>query len=302
MYVQKDAASIHCIEKKNNMDYQGGYPMKDRKRSMKRILTVFLVLAVFATLSVPAFAEKASPDSVESGSQVSEGNKDTEEKAEPAAPKGRKGLTDEEKAELQEIYDRLGEIKGEFEALYDTHSEEIAKLNERADELEEKAGYFDLRRWFRDFKDMITEEDWPDQLFGDQGILPFGELSGLWGSNPDEAGDAAVPENKPAEDENAANEAKKPYIGIYVVDLTEEVTMFTGVQSGVLVQAVDENTPAAKAGIQAYDIIIGVGDQKVDSTEELKAIVAESVPGDTLSFHLLRQGEAIERNVEVGGK
>ena len=112
--------------------------MKDRKRSMKRFLTVFLILALMTAVSVPAFAATASPDPSETDTAVPEENKVTEEKAEADAPKGQKGLTDDEKAELQQIYDRLGEIKGEFEALYETYSKEIAELDERAEELEAK--------------------------------------------------------------------------------------------------------------------------------------------------------------------
>ena len=276
--------------------------MKDRKRSMKRFLTVFLIFALMTAVSVPAFAATAAPDPSETDTAVPEESRDTEEKAEADAPKGQNGLTDDEKAELQQIYDRLGEIKGEFEALYEKYSQEIAELDERAEELEEKQGHFDFRQWFRDFQGMIAEEDWPDQLFGEDGILPFGDFSEFWGSNPDEFGGAAVPENAPSGDENDDNDANRPYIGVYVSDLPEEVTLFTGVKSGALVQGVEEGMPADKAGIQAYDIITGIGDQKVDNTEELKAIIAASAPGDTISVHLLRQGEAIERNVEVAAK
>ena len=99
-------------------------------------------------------------------------------------------------------------------------------------------------------------------------------------------------ENKPG----IKNE-KKPYIGVMVSSLSDEVKAITGLQAGVLVQQVKRNTPAANAGIQAYDIILKVNEKDITSCEELSSIIAESAPGDIVLIQLYRQGAILEFDV-----
>ena len=99
-------------------------------------------------------------------------------------------------------------------------------------------------------------------------------------------------ENKPG-----IKTEKKPYIGVMVSSLSDEVKAITGLQAGVLVQQVKRNTPASKAGIQAYDIILKVNETDITSCEELSSIIAESAPGDIFRIHLYRQGSILEFDV-----
>ena len=98
-------------------------------------------------------------------------------------------------------------------------------------------------------------------------------------------------ENKPG----IKNE-KKPYIGVMVSSLSDEVKAITGLQAGVLVQQVKRNTPA-NAGIRAYDIILKVNEKDITSCEELSSIIAESAPGDIVLIQLYRQGAILEFDV-----
>ena len=104
-------------------------------------------------------------------------------------------------------------------------------------------------------------------------------------------------EQNNVENEAAVKNEKKPYVGLMVSSLSDEVKAVTGVQTGVLVHQVKRNTPAAKAGIQAYDIIFKINDKDIASCEELASIIAESVPGGVLRFHLYRQGTILEFDV-----
>lgn len=66
--------------------------------------------------------------------------------------------------------------------------------------------------------------------------------------------------------------------GISAESLTDQLADFFGVKDGkgVLVVSVDENSPAAKGGIKAGDVIIAVGDEKVDSVRSfIKALAAK---------------------------
>jgi S1-C subfamily serine protease len=60
-------------------------------------------------------------------------------------------------------------------------------------------------------------------------------------------------------------------LGISAESLTDQLAEFFGVKDskGVLVASVDENGPAAKAGIKAGDVIVGIDNEKVDGVKAL---------------------------------
>jgi S1-C subfamily serine protease len=68
-------------------------------------------------------------------------------------------------------------------------------------------------------------------------------------------------------------------LGISAESLTDQLAEFFGVKDskGVLVASVDESGAAAKAGIKAGDVIIGIDNEKVDSVKALiKALSAKT--------------------------
>jgi S1-C subfamily serine protease len=79
---------------------------------------------------------------------------------------------------------------------------------------------------------------------------------------------------------------------------------FLGVQfspvphtDGVQVEQVFPNTPAAKAGIQANDVITHFDGQKVEDVEQFRRLIANKKPGDKVKIKILREGE--EKELEV---
>lgn len=65
-------------------------------------------------------------------------------------------------------------------------------------------------------------------------------------------------------------------LGINAESLTTQLGEFFGVKDGkgVLVATVTENGPAAKAGIKAGDVIVAVGDDRVDSVRSLMKVLS----------------------------
>ena len=94
----------------------------------------------------------------------------------------------------------------------------------------------------------------------------------------------------------------KPYIGVVIGPLSDDVASITGIESGVVVQEVTEGAPAAEAGIKVNDVIFKVNSKVIHDTAELVQIVSESDPGDYLTFHIYRQGKEIQVEVEVGSQ
>lgn len=62
-------------------------------------------------------------------------------------------------------------------------------------------------------------------------------------------------------------------------------------QGGVLVRAVHPASPAGVAGVQAGDVILSLDGTKVDSREEMRAVLQSLQPGHQLEVELL-QGES----------
>ena len=71
-------------------------------------------------------------------------------------------------------------------------------------------------------------------------------------------------------------------------------SMGVGEQGGVLIGLVVEDSPAAKAGVQAGDVVIRVGGQHVDNPAALRSLVASAAPGAPVAIDLVRDGKVVK--------
>lgn len=69
-------------------------------------------------------------------------------------------------------------------------------------------------------------------------------------------------------------------IGVGLTPLTEQLSDHFGVQNGALVNTVRENSPAAKAGLKAGDIIVEVEGKTVNGEMDVIRAIAEKKDGD----------------------
>ncbi|MEZ5357934.1 MAG: PDZ domain-containing protein [Candidatus Zixiibacteriota bacterium] len=97
------------------------------------------------------------------------------------------------------------------------------------------------------------------------------------------------------------NGEKSGYIGVSIQDLNEQLGDYFGVQdgNGVLVVEVMDDSPAAKAGLKAGDVVIGVDDQSIEASQDLQEYIAAKSEGDKVDVKLLRRGEKKTLSVEV---
>lgn len=70
--------------------------------------------------------------------------------------------------------------------------------------------------------------------------------------------------------------------------------------TGAAVRFVTTNSPAAKAGIKAGDVLVRVGNTPVSSSSTLNDVLTEKNPGDPLEFTLLREGKEQHVTVTLG--
>jgi len=86
------------------------------------------------------------------------------------------------------------------------------------------------------------------------------------------------------------------YIGITLSPLTKQLAEHFGVDGGSLITEVRENSPAAKAGLKAGDVIVEVEGKAVKDDRDIIRAIAEKSQGD-VTFTIVRSG--IRQTVKV---
>ena len=100
----------------------------------------------------------------------------------------------------------------------------------------------------------------------------------------------------------ATGRVQRGRIGIAIQEVTRTLADSFGLPraEGALVSAVEQNGPAAKAGIEQGDVIIRFGGKAVENSSDLPRIVSASRPGAAATLSLFRGGALREVQVVVG--
>ncbi|MBT5607780.1 MAG: PDZ domain-containing protein [Lentisphaerae bacterium] len=93
-------------------------------------------------------------------------------------------------------------------------------------------------------------------------------------------------------------EVRRPFLGIGMQELSEDLKRQFGVERGVVVSEVMEGDPADKAGIKPWDVVLKVGNKEVGSPHDmLFALLHQYKPGDEVKLVIDRQGKRKEFTV-----
>jgi serine protease Do len=103
----------------------------------------------------------------------------------------------------------------------------------------------------------------------------------------------AIPINmakKVMEDLIYHGKVSRGWLGIKMQPLEKNLGEALGLEdnNGVLFQDVLKNTPAEKAGIKSGDVIIGVDDVQIKTTEELQNLIGNTSPGTKVKIKIIR--------------
>jgi serine protease Do len=92
------------------------------------------------------------------------------------------------------------------------------------------------------------------------------------------------------------------YLGVSTTTLNDETRARLGLSSGTgaYVTSVGVGTPAEAAGLRAGDVITGVGNDKVTSSDELGTAIRTNRPGDRVEVRWQRGGAERSATVTLG--
>jgi S1-C subfamily serine protease len=98
-------------------------------------------------------------------------------------------------------------------------------------------------------------------------------------------------------------EVIQAWIGLTVQNLNTKLAQYLNYseKKGVIVKAVESKSPAHKAGLKEGDIIVSIGNKKVDSVRDYRSVKKTYAAGDTLKAKIWRNGniKAVSVKTEV---
>ena len=97
-------------------------------------------------------------------------------------------------------------------------------------------------------------------------------------------------------------ETKRGWLGVRIQEVSQEIADVEKLTEprGALVASVAENSPSAKAGIKAGDIILEFNGVKINQMKELPAIVAKTKVGTNVKVKIWRNKKELTKNVLLG--
>jgi serine protease Do len=82
-----------------------------------------------------------------------------------------------------------------------------------------------------------------------------------------------------------------PRLGIQAHELDDQLGSYFDARQGVLVLGVDEESVAAKAGIEAGDVIQKIGDASIEEVSDIRESMHDLEAGDAFKITVLRHGK-----------
>ncbi len=88
-------------------------------------------------------------------------------------------------------------------------------------------------------------------------------------------------------------------IGVSLREVDQETVRERNLKAaeGALVEGVEEDSPAAKAGVKEGDLVTGFDGERVRSVRQLQRLVSETPPGRTVAIKVLRDGKSTDLSV-----
>lgn len=95
---------------------------------------------------------------------------------------------------------------------------------------------------------------------------------------------------------------KRGWIGVRIQNVTDDIAQSLSLPKtyGAMVSNVDDNGPAAKAGVKQGDVIISFNNHEVSEMRRLPRMVAETAMNSTVPVTVWRDGKEIQLSIKIG--
>lgn len=92
------------------------------------------------------------------------------------------------------------------------------------------------------------------------------------------------------------------FLGLVPQEITTELQKALDLdqQQGVVIASVQAGTPAARAGLKRYDVIVEVEGKKVESEDQFRRMVAETPPNKKIKLKIVRNKQVLNIECELG--
>lgn len=94
---------------------------------------------------------------------------------------------------------------------------------------------------------------------------------------------------------------KRAYMGVYLQGLNDQLGEYFGVNDGdgALISQVEDDSPAAKAGLRAGDVIIGIEKDRIDGPSDVTDLLEDYRKGDQITVTVVRDRRENTFRVEL---
>jgi S1-C subfamily serine protease len=97
---------------------------------------------------------------------------------------------------------------------------------------------------------------------------------------------------------------KRGYLGVVSqpVEIPQQMRELSGIdqESGLLVIAVEPDSPAAIAGLMVGDILVGIKGRSITGIEDLQQVLGPGSSGEAVQTNVIRGGSVTEATVSIG--
>jgi serine protease Do len=104
----------------------------------------------------------------------------------------------------------------------------------------------------------------------------------------------------------AAAKPAKPstYLGVDIRDVAHDrmAALKLKDERGVEVMLVDQDSPAGKAGLKEHDVILSFNGHKIQASEDLRKLIHDTPPGQTVELGISRDGQPMTINPQLADR
>jgi len=91
-------------------------------------------------------------------------------------------------------------------------------------------------------------------------------------------------------------------VGLNDVDTSRATALKLKDARGAEIIVIDQDAPAAKAGLKVHDVVVQMNGQQVESVEQFRRMLRETPPGRTVALVAMRDGQPVNLSVQLADR